>query len=73
MTPIGTYIEGNGPCNYTHPIPYFDIRHNHDLAHMSTKELGLQILIDGVTGLRWINVNEGWIKGGVEQCRHFKT
>lgn len=61
MEPIGTFIIPEGPNGITCERPYYGIRYNKDLAHLSTKELGWQIFIDGVVGMRWINIELGWL------------
>lgn len=57
----GYYLSAGGPNGLDHEIPYYDIRFNHNKAHMSNKILGLQVLINGFGSLLWINVRESWL------------
>lgn len=57
----GHYLSSGGPNGLDHEIPYYDIRFNHNKAHMSNTALGLQVLIDYIGSLMWINIRESWL------------
>ena len=61
LVEIGRFSEPPGPIGMAIPVPFYGIRYNQNFAHMSTKPLGWQVLIDGVVGFRWINVESHWI------------
>jgi len=53
-----------GFLTHDHPYrtPYFAIRYNEALAHLSDKPLGWQALTEFLDGsLVWINVKKEWI------------
>lgn len=57
----GHYISDGGEHGLTHITPYYNIRFNHDKAFMSNHVLGLQVLIDFLGSLMWINIREEWL------------
>jgi hypothetical protein len=56
----GHYVQDGGK-GLTHVVPYYGIRFNHEKAFMSNHVLGLQVLIDFLGSLMWINIEERWL------------
>ena len=54
--PIGFLSESPN-----HKAPFYSIRYNHANAYMSNKPLGLQVLIDFLGSMMWINIDQQWI------------
>lgn len=45
----------------TTKTPYYDMRYNTSLGHMSKKQLGLQVLVLFLGDLMWINIRKEWL------------
>lgn len=58
MKIIGYYSQ---PGTLDIKTPYYDCRYNINLAYNSSKELGLQVLIDYFNSLMWINIDKDWM------------
>lgn len=58
---IGYYIQPAGDPSMEIKMPYYNIRVNKELGFMSSKPLGLQILVDSIGGKHWINVINHWL------------
>lgn len=58
---MGYYIESGGPGGLDLRIPYYGIRYNSNKAALSNKALGLQVLIDFLGNMMWINIEAAWL------------
>jgi hypothetical protein len=58
---LGYYKQPTGPQTDGPKVPFYDIRQNDNYAFNSHWELGLQILIDYLGDLMWINIQENWL------------
>ena len=56
MKPMGV-LEGTGIMT-----EFYAVRYNGRLGFMSSKPLGLQVLIDFLGSLMWINIKREWLK-----------
>ena len=52
--------------------PYYGIRYNQSKAFLSDKPLGLQVLINFLGTMMWININQEWLLSSYNTERSIK-
>jgi len=59
MKVCGYYYQPAGEL--TTKTAYYGLRYNKKLGNMSNTPLGLQVLIDFIGSMMWINIKETWL------------
>lgn len=59
MEIIGHYIQPSSGLQIK--TPFYQIRYNNQKAHMSDKELGLQVLVLYLGSEMWVNIEPSWL------------
>lgn len=62
---VGIYIQPAGEDGLEIPTMFYGIRDNKEPAFMSSKPLGLQVQIESLGEMVWINIQRAWIQSTI--------